>query len=93
MDEKEESSPAWPRGWEEHKADQIVFIARNSTPLQRIRWLESMLELLRPQLPAMWQRREAQEAERRARRVAERAAADGTDQAKAVQTPAKEAKA
>ena len=36
----------WPRGWEEHKKQQILAIARETTPLQRLQWVEEMLQLL-----------------------------------------------
>lgn len=58
-------SDNWPVGWDAHKRDQIVFIARNTTPAQRMKWLEDMLELLRPQLPELLKNREMLEAKRR----------------------------
>ncbi|MCH8273569.1 MAG: hypothetical protein IH851_02120 [Armatimonadetes bacterium] len=36
----------WRRGWEEHKRQQILAIARETTPLHRLQWLEEMLQLL-----------------------------------------------
>lgn len=43
--------PDFPRGWEEHQIQQIIFIAQNTTALQRVEWIESMLELLKDQMP------------------------------------------
>jgi hypothetical protein len=63
--ETKESAEDWPVGWDAHRRDQIVFIARNTTPAQRFKWLMDMLELLRPQLPELLRNRELVEAERR----------------------------
>ena len=39
----------FPRGFDEHETQQILFILRNTTPLQRVNWVEEILELLRAQ--------------------------------------------
>jgi hypothetical protein len=52
------TAPPWPVGWDEHRREEIIHTALNSTPEQRMRWLEDMLELLRPQLPKLWANRE-----------------------------------
>ena len=52
----------WPVGWDAHRRDQIVFIAKNTTPAQRFKWLMDMLELLRPQMPELLKNRELLEA-------------------------------
>lgn len=38
---------SFPRGWEEHKKDQIRYIAKNTTPMQRFQWLIDTLDILR----------------------------------------------
>lgn len=38
---------SFPRGWDEHKKDQIRHIAKNSTPMQRFQWLLDVLQILR----------------------------------------------
>lgn len=63
--ETETSSGDWPVGWEAHRRDQIVFIARNTTPAQRFKWLIDTLELLRPQMPELLKNRELLEAQQR----------------------------
>lgn len=35
----------WPVTWEAHQRDQTLRIARETTPAQRLEWLESALEL------------------------------------------------
>jgi hypothetical protein len=40
----------WPSGWEEHRLDQIRWIAQNTTPTQRIEWLEQTLMLFSAQV-------------------------------------------
>ena len=42
----EETQEIWPSGFEEYEKEQILFIARSTTPLQRVEWLEGMLKLL-----------------------------------------------
>jgi hypothetical protein len=37
--------------WERAEQEQILFIARSTTPAQRMRWLEETLELFRDYLP------------------------------------------
>ncbi len=37
--------PHWPRGWEEHERERILFIVKNTTPLQRLKWVEAALKL------------------------------------------------
>ena len=32
-----------PDSWNGHEREQILYCARHSTPLQRLRWLEEML--------------------------------------------------
>jgi hypothetical protein len=62
------SGKAWPAGWEDHRREQNLFIARNTTPEQRFRWLQDMLNLLRPQLPELLRNRElAKRKEEKAR--------------------------
>jgi hypothetical protein len=34
-------------GWEEHRRRQIRDIARNTTPAQRLAWVEEMIDLVR----------------------------------------------
>jgi hypothetical protein len=41
----EPTDDAFPRGFSQHRAEQIIFIAAHSTAEQRLEWLESMLEL------------------------------------------------
>jgi hypothetical protein len=72
----EEASDNWPVGWDAHKRDQIIFIARNTTPAQRMKWLEDMLELLKPQLPALLENRKMLEAKRREIERAQRGGLD-----------------
>ena len=36
----------WPSGFDQHREQQIVRMARNSTPAQRLMWVEEMLELM-----------------------------------------------
>jgi hypothetical protein len=52
----------WPVGWDAHRRDQIVFIARNTTPAQRFKWLMDMLDLLRPRMAELLRNRERLEA-------------------------------
>lgn len=42
-----DSEPKFPNGWAEHEKEQILFIARNSTPTERYKWLLKALELQR----------------------------------------------
>jgi hypothetical protein len=37
--------------WERHRNAQTLFIFNNTTPAQRMEWLEQMLVLLAPYLP------------------------------------------
>jgi hypothetical protein len=43
---KSNKDPLWPRGFDEHREQQIIRIARESTPAQRLEWVEEMLELM-----------------------------------------------
>jgi hypothetical protein len=36
----------WPQGYEGHRKAQILWIAENTTPGQRLAWVEEMLRLL-----------------------------------------------
>lgn len=36
-------SASWPAGWDEHRDNQILRWALETTPLQRLQWIESML--------------------------------------------------
>jgi hypothetical protein len=63
--ETKEAVEDWPVGWDAHRRDQIVFIARNTTPAQRFKWLMDMLELLRPRMAELLRNRERLEANRR----------------------------
>jgi hypothetical protein len=36
--------------WSAHEVEQTLFIARNSTPQQRVEWLDAMLEAMKPHL-------------------------------------------
>ena len=42
----QESNKIWSRGFEEHREQQIIRMARESTPAQRLEWVEEMLELM-----------------------------------------------
>lgn len=42
-----DSDVKFPNGWSEHKKDQVLFIAKNSTPTERFKWLLNALELLK----------------------------------------------
>ena len=33
--------------WKIHQEESVIFVAENTTPLQRLEWLEAMLVLLR----------------------------------------------
>jgi hypothetical protein len=37
--------------WDSAEREQILFIARNTTPAERFRWLEQMIESMAPYLP------------------------------------------
>lgn len=39
-----------PQGWEEHEREKILFVASNTTPYQRLEWLEAALRLFAPTL-------------------------------------------
>lgn len=41
-----QSDKNWPRGFDEHRDQQIIRMARESTPEQRLAWVEEMLELM-----------------------------------------------
>lgn len=43
MKSKSEADSSWPRGWDEHRVAQIRRIARETTPAQRLKWIEEML--------------------------------------------------
>jgi len=45
-------STDWPSGWDEHRLDQIRWIAENTTPAQRLEWLQQTIELFGPQILA-----------------------------------------
>jgi hypothetical protein len=51
--DKNSPQRAWPaeNPWELHRREQTLFIAKNTTPAQRLEWLEQMLILLAPYLP------------------------------------------
>jgi hypothetical protein len=49
-------SDEWPRGWEEHRADQRRWIAEHSTPEQRLKWLEQTMLLFKEQIIARHKR-------------------------------------
>lgn len=36
----------WPKGFEQHREMQIIRMARNTTPAQRLEWVEEMLEFM-----------------------------------------------
>jgi hypothetical protein len=55
-------SEKWPEGWDEHRLDQIRWIAQNTTPTQRIQWLEQTMELFRDQILAQRERERAETA-------------------------------
>jgi len=42
----ENSKKTFPNGWDEHHREQILFRLKNSTALDRLKWLEQMLVLL-----------------------------------------------
>jgi hypothetical protein len=44
--------------WEGHWEEQVLWIARNTTPAERFRWLEETIEMLRPQLPELLRNRQ-----------------------------------
>jgi hypothetical protein len=54
-----DNSAAWPAGWDSHRNNEIVYTALNTTPAQRFRWLEEMLDLLRPQMMELMKARES----------------------------------
>ena len=43
---KTEKSSEWPEGFEQHKAEQILRQARESTPAQRLHFVEDALRFL-----------------------------------------------
>jgi len=55
---RERKEGDWPVSWKAHDKDQTVRIARETTPAQRLAWLEEVLEFayrtgaLRRQAPA-----------------------------------------
>lgn len=49
--DKTTPNDGFPNGWDEHRRQQIIFIAKNTTPLQRLEWVEEMLELFKDQMP------------------------------------------
>jgi len=40
----------FPRVWEEHEKQEILFKATHTTPLQRLEWLEAVLRLFQDRL-------------------------------------------
>jgi hypothetical protein len=41
-----EADPAWPSGYDGHRRDQRRRVARETTPQERLEWLEEMLFFL-----------------------------------------------
>jgi hypothetical protein len=46
-----EPSPSRAADWARAERDQILFIAHNTSPAERFRWLEQMIESMAPYLP------------------------------------------
>lgn len=46
------SMKVWPKGFDEHAKHQSIHAANESTPLQRLLWVEEMLLLLAPYITA-----------------------------------------
>lgn len=67
------SNDGFPRGWEEHRADQIEWFAKNTTPDQRFEWLCEMIELFGDQIPKI---KEAHEWHAAQKKLAEESVSD-----------------